>query len=188
MSSRISMQTLILADKLAQRLLYEDKGDLHMPLLEQRLLAKITKKEIRSEQLLEPEQICHIVAGAYFRQQSTIRRRCEKQGDIFRPQMLVPIAPGILTRFGTAGFGGVAGYQKETNKKVIGAVKIIDRAAAVSAHCNILMSHLVNYPEWDVSRVEIKLCGYVWKPEDDQPFPIDGFSWDDDDDEEGEEE
>jgi hypothetical protein len=39
MSSRISMQTLIMADKLAQELITENNGDCDLTILDQRILA-----------------------------------------------------------------------------------------------------------------------------------------------------
>jgi hypothetical protein len=114
-------------------------GDLYKPLLVERLLERITRKELKPEELLEPQHICQVVANLYFKCQSNIRKRCEKQGDLFRPQMMVPIGPGSITKFGTGGILTATGYQKETIKKIKGAGKIIDRAGQVSEHCNLLI-------------------------------------------------
>lgn len=172
MSARLSWQTLLLADRLAQQLLMENKGDVAKPHLVERLLDSIHHKEIVPEQMLEPEHICQIVTNIWWHQQTLIRRRCEKQGDLFRPQMLVPIAPGILTRFGTGGFAAAVGYQSETNRKTEGAIKILERARKINEHCNILIGHLVQHPKWDIARVEVECLGYQWKVDDDQPFQI----------------
>jgi hypothetical protein len=182
MSARISLQTIILAHRLSEQLKLENKGDLHKMLLEKALLGTIERQEVTPAQMIDAEHMCRIVANAYFHLQSRIRHRCEKQGDLFRPQMMIPIAPGILTRFGTGGFAAAVGYQKETTKKIKGATKILERASLVSEHCNTLITHLVQHSKWDIARVETEILGYQWKQDDDEPFAIDGADWEQDED------
>jgi hypothetical protein len=98
--------------------------------------------------------------------------------------MMVPVAPGILARFGTGSHLTVVGYQNETNKKAIGAVRILDRISAVNEHCNRLSTHLIAHPKWNILRVETEMLGYRLRDGDHEPFPIDGFSLDDDEDDE----
>ena len=176
MSIRLSLQTMIMADKVAQQLVSEN-NELQKALLVERLYAKIQNNEVAPDQMLEPKHVCQVVANTFFKLQSRIRKRCEKQGDLFRPQMLIPIATGILTRFGTGGIAALVGYQKETNKKLKGANSIIERVRKVNEFCNETIEPLVENPGWTIAKVRIEKFGYQWRDADNEPFSI---IWDDD--------
>ena len=178
MSARISLQTQIMTDNLAQQILVENKGDCDLNILEMRVDENL--KDTPIEKIMQRRHIVRMVVNDFSRRQTIIRQNCERQGDLFRPQMLIPTAPKVLTRFGTGGVLTVVGYQTETNRKLKGATEILKRIEAVTKHCTGLVRVLVANPTWDVTKAEIEAFGYKWRDDDDQPFRLnDDIIWDD---------
>jgi hypothetical protein len=170
MSIRISQQTMIMIHNEAQNIIEQNKNLLEHGDLMQAILGKMREQPARG--LLTAEQQADIGATHYFRAQSRIRRRCEKVGDLFRPQLLVPVAPKTLSRLGPGGVLTLTGWQNEDNSKVKGAARIIEEVTRRNSFRTRVIEVLVPRPGYNIQQAMVEFFDYKWRSDDDEPFPV----------------
>lgn len=170
MSVRISQQTMIMVSQEAEKIINAEKNQLEHAGLVRAILGRMREQSVQT--LMTAEQQADFAATGFFRSHARLRRRLQKRGDLFRPQLLVPVAPKTLSRLGPGGILTLTGWQSEVNSKVKGAARIIEEAATVSGFCNKVIEKLVPRPTYTVSDAMIEFFDYKWRPDDDQPFQV----------------